>query len=309
MPGGLSVTPQQWRVLTDAVFPSAKSPESIVLALDYCVARKLDPFKRPVHIVPMWNSSLRREVETIWPGINELQVTAARTGQWAGMDEPKWGKMITRTFHGQTKDGGPREVTLEYPEWCSVTVYRMILGQRSAFTEPVYWDECYARIGRSELPNDMWQKRVRGQLHKNAKAASLRAAFPEEMGNDYSAEEMEGRDIAAGGIVIDGQAEPAHPPEPAVEQPAKPTVTQWLDALAAEMAAAVDMDEVDSILARSDVQKAQDALRNGARDRLDHILQEGIRRTARADDAAEAEAGDQLFADPEADPFRQPVPA
>lgn len=88
----------------------------------------------------------------------------------------------------------------------------------------------------------------------------------------------------------------------------KPTVTQWLDALALELAAAEGSEEVDEILARPEVQQAQDKLRNGARDRLQHILDEAIRRTAQADDTAEAEAGDALFADPETDPFRAPVP-
>lgn len=201
-------TPAQWRVLTDAIFPSAKSAASIVLALQYCAARKLDVFKRPVHVVPMWNSALRQEVETIWPGINELQVTAARTGQWAGMDHPEWGPEITRTFRGQDKDKRANEVTLNYPEWCSVTVYRMIAGQKCGFAEPVYWMESYAKSSKwSEVPNAMWQQRVRGQLHKNAKAASLRAAFPEEAGNDYTAEEMEGKETD-GGVVIEAEPIP-----------------------------------------------------------------------------------------------------
>ena len=46
---------------------------------------------------------------------------------------------------------------------------------------------------RSEVPTDMWVKRPHGQLLKCAKAASLRAAFPEEA--DYTAEEMEGKVI------------------------------------------------------------------------------------------------------------------
>jgi hypothetical protein len=42
-------------------------------------------------------------------------------------------------------------------------------------------------------PNEMWKKRPRGQLEKCAEAAALRAAFPEELGNDYAAEEMAGQ--------------------------------------------------------------------------------------------------------------------
>ena len=194
------VTPQDWAVLTDAIYPNAKSAESVMLAMRYCRARKLDPFKRPVHIVPMWSSASGRMIETVWPGINELQVTAHRTGQFAGMDAPVWGPDVTRTFVGKVKDGNgwrDAEVTLTFPESCAVTVYRIMPGGRMPFTEPVYWLEAYARQGKSELPNEMWCKRARGQLQKCAKAAALRAAFPEELGNEYSAEEMEGREYTA----------------------------------------------------------------------------------------------------------------
>jgi hypothetical protein len=53
----------------------------------------------------------------------------------------------------------------------------------------------------------MWIKRPRGQLHKCAKAASLRAAFPEECG-DYAAEGMEGKviDDPAAAPIIEGNA-------------------------------------------------------------------------------------------------------
>lgn len=210
MPKGLTDMDEgKWRVLCEAVFPSAKSAESIAMAIDYCKARNLDIFKRPVNIVPMWNSTLKKNVETIWPGINEVQVTAARTGKYAGMDEPKWGPDKTRTFEGlnKWKDDNDKwqeqalKVELTYPESCSVTVYRMVEGQRCPFAEPVFWEEAYAKQGKTEVPNNMWQKRARGQLLKVAKAFSLRAAFPEE--GEYVAEEMEGLEIKAGGVVID----------------------------------------------------------------------------------------------------------
>lgn len=206
MPNGMSeLDAGKWRVLCESVFPSARTPEAIMLALDYCKARNLDVMKKMVHIVPMWSSSQNREVETVWPSINEVQATASRTGKYAGMDEPKWGNDITRTFKGVKRGNvGDTEVTLTFPEWCAITVYRIVDGQRCAFTEPVYWLEAYARIGKTELPNDMWSKRTRGQIIKVAKAFSLRAAFPEE--GSLTAEEMEGRvleDIDGNGVVID----------------------------------------------------------------------------------------------------------
>ena len=45
----------------------------------------------------------------------------------------------------------------------------------------------------------MWTKRKRGQLSKCAEAGALRKAFPEEVGNEYTVEEMEGKIINVGG--------------------------------------------------------------------------------------------------------------
>jgi phage recombination protein Bet len=206
------VDSRSWRVLCDAIFPTAKSPDAIVLALDYCRVRKLDVMKKPVNIVPMWSSALNRTVETIWPSILEVEITAARTGAWAGMDPPVWGDTIEITLEGErtvwrnrVETTEHQKQTLQVPEWCSVTVYRIVDGERYAFTEPVYWEESYGHVGNTALANDMWRKRRRGQLLKVAKAASLRAAFPEE--GEHVAEEMEGQTID----VVD-EATPAPPP-------------------------------------------------------------------------------------------------
>jgi phage recombination protein Bet len=197
-----------WKVLTESIFPSAQTAEGILLVVRYCRARKLDILRRPVHVVPMWSKALGREVETVWPGIAEVRTTAARTGEWAGMDAPRFGPDQTRTFRGRVKrEAGWEEIqlTVTYPAWCEVTVYRMIQRRRCPFTETVWWEETYARLGgaRSEVPTDMWVKRPRGQLVKCAKAASLRAAFPEEA--DYTAEEMAGKVIEADALPLPGE--------------------------------------------------------------------------------------------------------
>lgn len=312
-PASIKLPPEQWRVLTDAIFPSAKSAEAIALAIDYCKARGLDVMKRPVHIVPMWNSAIGKQVETVWPGINELQITASRTGQWAGMESPEWGPMITRTFQGEVgKDREKRkiEVTLEYPEWCSVTVYRMVGGAKCGFSEPVYWEESYATQNRwSEVPNDIWQKRVRGQLHKNAKAASLRAAFPEEIGQDYTAEEMAGKDTD-GGVVIEGQAEEAQPapppPPPPPKAETKPRVsppkeqapdvhpldrggsgTEWLKLLGTTLAGVSNLDELASVHGLEGVQKAEKTAPTAIKGIIADLFREAAERLAPAPDQEE----------------------
>lgn len=175
-----------WRVLTDAVFPGAERPESIIMALAYCKARNLDIFKKPVQIVPIYDKKRGGMVDTVWPGIAELRTTAMRTGSFAGFEDTEYGPMI------EEKLGG---VDVRYPEWAQCTVYRLVNGQRIAWVGPkTYWIETYATAKRdTKAPNSMWAKRPRGQLEKCAEAAALRRAFPEEIGNEYAAEEIEGQ--------------------------------------------------------------------------------------------------------------------
>ena len=196
-----------WKALVEAVYPAAKTTDSVILALSYCKARKLDPFKRVVHIVPVYDSDKRDYVETVWPGIAEHRTTALRTKQYAGADACQFGETIERAFSGETKRG-KINVAVKFPEWAQLTVYRLIDGQRVPVPGPrVYWLETYSRIGRTEVPNDMWQKRPFGQLEKCAEAAALRRAFPEELGDEPTVEE-------AGAFRGPEQAKDVTPPAP-----------------------------------------------------------------------------------------------
>ncbi len=199
----------QWRVLVEQIFPTANSVESVLMALSYCKSRNLDIFKRPVYIVPMWSKEKNRMIETVWPGISEIRTTAARTGEYAGIDEIEYGPDETQVF---TDNKNKKELT--FPKWAKATVYRIVKGSRCPFTATVFWKETYATItNKSEVPNYMWQKRTRGQIAKCAEVAAIRMAFPEEVGNDLSAEEMEGQPL-----IVDHHETPAEqdliPPPP-----------------------------------------------------------------------------------------------
>lgn len=188
------ISPGDWRALVDAIWPAAQTTEAVELALSYCRARNLDPFKRPIHIVPVWDSKKQANIETVWPGIGELRTTASRTGLWAGNDEAVFGPDDTRTFKGTTGKGQyAKEVekTVTFPLWAQVTQYKMVQGHRVPFPGPrVLWLETYATMGASDVPNEMWATRPYGQIEKCAEAASLRRAFPEEVGGDMIPEEI-----------------------------------------------------------------------------------------------------------------------
>lgn len=216
-----------WKVLVEAIFPAAKTVDSVVMALSYCRQRNLDIFKRPVHIVPMWSTALNRMVETVWPSISELRTTAFRTKQYAGKDATVFGplkkKKFTGTLEGRNgyKDRNI-DVIVAFPEWAQITLYRTVNNERQAFVSPkVYWLESYGRMGKTDVPNEMWQKRSNGQFEKCVEAAALRVAFPEEIGNDYAAEEMEGQIIHSDLPAIKPPA-PTIAPEQEPEEQAEP---------------------------------------------------------------------------------------
>ena len=197
-----SLTEDSWRALVDAVFPNAQSVGAVTMALAYCKKNHLDIFQRPVHIVPMWNGN--RMIETVWPGIAQLRITAQRQEEYAGYDDCEFGPMIENVqFKGKAKGRNDStydvSATVTYPEWAQFTVYKMLHGQRVALKGPkVYWMEAFSNRATAggKCPNEMWATRPIGQLEKCAEAAAWRRAFPDVLGNEYAMEEMEGRDLS-----------------------------------------------------------------------------------------------------------------
>jgi phage recombination protein Bet len=188
------ISEAQWRTLVNNLFPGAKS-ESVLMVWDYCVARKLDPLKKPCHIVPM---KVRQGDEYVWrdvvmPGIYEYRTTAARTGQYMGHSVPVYGEII-------------EHLGRRVPEFCSITVYRWNpeAQQRAEYPVTVWFEECCATTKERGtgvvILNDRWNKAPRQMLTKCTEAAALREAFPDELGGTHTADEMEGQPIEAKAI-------------------------------------------------------------------------------------------------------------
>lgn len=251
------------KVLQNSMYPGARI-ESIKMVLAWCRATGRDPMKKPIHIVPMevHDKATNRKAwrDVLMPGVGSYRSDAAATGQYAGIDEPEFGPMIVKDIDNCCE--------MEFPEWCRVTVKRMIGGQICCFTAREYWMENYASGTGGKGVNYMWRKRPMGQLAKCAEAQALRKAFPDETGNTNTQEEMEGKGFD--GPVIEGQAHPAEPStsrEVAIKEsgqakspPDKPFIdraraaldaegngTKWLKLLGLIYADAQSMDEIGSL--------------------------------------------------------------
>lgn len=188
-----------FRVLQETLYPGSTDQE-VAMILSYCKARRIDPVLKPVHLVPMSvktgkkdkdNKDIYDRRNVIMPGIALYRIDASRSGQYAGMSEPEFGEEITEEFGDKVK------VKITFPKWCKVTVKKLLPnGDIAEFTAKEYWKENYASKSKwDNTPNDMWSTRMYGQIAKCAEAQALRKAFPDVVGNEYTKEEMEGKNF------------------------------------------------------------------------------------------------------------------
>ena len=164
-------------------FSEVAKLETIIHVANLCKEKQLDILAKPFHVVTI------KGKDYIWASIALYRIIAHRTGQYIGLDAPEYGPTIKI-----------QKWNVEVPEWCQVTVHRLVDGRDCSFTQRVYYKEQV--VTHNSAPNDMWDRRPMGQMAKGAESAALRAAFP-EIGTEPTIEEMEGREHEYAGTTID----------------------------------------------------------------------------------------------------------
>lgn len=177
-----SLSTEQVELIKRTVAKGATDDE---LSLFINVANRtgLDPFTHQIHFIKRrtWNKETRKydEIGSIQTGIDGYRSIAARTHEHAGTDDAEI----------EEKDGLPVKA--------SVTVYRMIGGERRPFTATARFSE-YVQKAKTkdgdEYTVGMWAKMPFSQLAKCAEALALRKAFPNEIADIRSDEEMQQAD-------------------------------------------------------------------------------------------------------------------
>ncbi len=159
-------TPAQIDLLKNTVCSGATDDEFKIFC--YAVQRTgLDPFMKQIHAVKRWNNKSGREDMNIQVGIDGYRLIADRTGLYAGNDEAQ--------FDSEKQ-----------PKKATVTVYKIVSGQRCPFTASARWDEYYP----GDKQGFMWRKMPCVMLGKVAEALALRKAFPAELSGLYTEDEM-----------------------------------------------------------------------------------------------------------------------
>lgn len=146
------------------------APEDVFRAMvDIAQKRNLDPLAKQIQCVKFGGS---------WQYITTIdghRAIAEQTGQYAGNDAPVF------TWHDPAKKTGAGK---RIPESATVTVYKMLAGQRMPFSATVFWEEYDG--GRNN-----WISMPCTMLAKVAESHALRKAFPAVLSGTYTGDEMD----------------------------------------------------------------------------------------------------------------------
>lgn len=170
-----SLNPEQIELVKRTVARGATNDE-LALFLYTASRTGLDPLTKQIHFIKrkVWNKDKRAydEVGTTQTGIDGYRAIATRTGELAGIDD---------AIYDSEEAINPKKA--------SVTIYRLVAGQRVPFTATARWTE-YVATDRDGNPVAMWKKMPYLMLAKVAEALALRKAFPNDLSGLYTNEEM-----------------------------------------------------------------------------------------------------------------------
>lgn len=163
--------PEQAALRTE-ICPDA-SDDQVNYFLRVCEARSIDPFSGLLYMQRRFNKQANKWKCSVQPTVDGSRAAAARTGEYAGSDEPEF--------------DDTSEIA-DFPKWCRVTVYRMIDKEKCAFTA-----KCRYREFVPQAPNDFqWKGKPFHMLGKVTEVQALRKAFPEHVAaageDDYDTE-------------------------------------------------------------------------------------------------------------------------
>jgi phage recombination protein Bet len=142
--------------------------------ITFCLANQINPIKKQAYLMG-YDSKNGPSFSTI-VSISGYTAIAMQTGLCAGIDQPRF------TYNGNQLDS------------CSITVYRLVKGEKCGFSGTAYYSE---RVGKKYDGSltEPWAKQPKTMLEKCAKAAALRNAFPDQLSGVYTEDEMPKADV------------------------------------------------------------------------------------------------------------------
>ncbi len=165
------------------------------LFLYACKHTGLDPLVRQIYAIKRKDGDTKKM--TIQTSIDGYRLIADRTGKYAGNDDAVFEYADERNPSRPTK--------------ATSTVYKVVGGQRIAFTASARWSE-YCPGGTQAF---MWNSKPHVMLSKCSEALALRKAFPAELSGLHIEDEM---------AII--EVEPIKQPQPLAAKEAAPATKE-----------------------------------------------------------------------------------
>jgi phage recombination protein Bet len=175
-------------LIKKTIMDESASNDDLQLFGMICQRTGLDPFSRQIYALSR-NVKMGDKWGKKWSfqvSIDGFRSIADRTGFYAGSDDPIFDGSYNR--YQMTENGRDRPVT------ATVTVWKLVSGQRCPFTATASWEE-YAQVfenrktGEKNL-GDLWKKMPFLMLSKCAESLALRKAFPVQLAGLYTKDEM-----------------------------------------------------------------------------------------------------------------------
>lgn len=160
-----TITTEQIALIKSTIAHGANDTELQLFFYD-CQRQGVHPLDKLIHFTK------RGGKYTPIASIDFMRQRAAQTGECGGIDDA--------VFRGDPKTAG---------FVATVTVYRLVQGQRCAFTASARWPEY-----KPDQNDFMWQRMPHTMLGKCAEAAALRKGFPQQLAGLYAKEEFDQAD-------------------------------------------------------------------------------------------------------------------
>ncbi len=169
--GDIKITAEEQETFVE--FLSAQNPTPAELKLHYffCADKGVHPLTRLIYFTK------RGGKYTPITSIDYLRIRAESSGLYAGSDDA--------AFKGEVKKDNKT-----YPLSATVTVWKLVNGQRCPFTGTARWSE-YAPANLNDNNAFMWKSKPYIMLSKCAEALALRKGFPGQLQGLYISEEYD----------------------------------------------------------------------------------------------------------------------
>lgn len=147
-----------------AIIPSGTPIEQVLIFAKVCREHGLSPFSKEIYLVKYGGNYVAQV------GIDGFRRRACETGEHAGTDDPKFNV----TSDGKFKTAFELKSQNQLPETCSVTVYRLIGGQRVPFSHTAVFSEFSS--GQNK-----WKTMPFQMIAKVAEAFALKKGFSDKL--------------------------------------------------------------------------------------------------------------------------------